>query len=78
MYGCPVGPALVCYTAWDDSRSADRFADGTAALLAELPRAGYRGAVEPMIAGGVPLVRVIVAPTDWPAWDTPPAVSIGH
>ena len=77
VYGSPVGPALVWYTAWDDTRSADRFAAGTAAMLAELPRAGMRGAVERSAAGGVPLVRVIVAPTEWPAWESPPAVVMG-
>ncbi len=76
-YRSPQGPALVWYTAWDDARSADRFAEGTAALLAGLPRAGVRGAVERTVVGGVPLVRVIVAPIDWPAWGSPPAVAVG-
>jgi hypothetical protein len=76
VYSSPEGPALVWYTAWDNTRSADRFAGGTGAMLAGLPRAGSRGAVESTVVGGVPLVRVIVAPTDWPAWDSPPAVIV--
>lgn len=76
-YRSPQGPALVWYTAWDDTHAADRFAEGTAALLAGLPRSGVRGAVERTVAGGVPLVRVIVAPIDWPAWGSPPAVAVG-
>ena len=78
VYDSPEGPALVWYTAWDDTRSADRFADGTAAMLVGLPRAGIRGAVERTVAGGVPLVRVIVAPADWPAWDSPPAIAVAR
>jgi len=77
VYRSAEGPALVWYTAWDDTRSAARFAEGTAALLAELPRVGARGEVERTAADGVPLVRVIVAPIDWPAWGSPPAVAIG-
>jgi len=78
VYRSPEGPALVWYTAWDDARSADRFAGGTGAMLAGLPRAGSRGAVESTVVDGVPLVRVILAPTDWPEWDSPPAVVVGR
>lgn len=78
VYRSTKGPALVWYTAWDDPRSAERFAQGTAAMLVELHRAGARGAVEQETAGGVPLVRVIIAPIDWPEWGSPPAISVGR
>ena len=78
VYSSREGPALVWYTAWDNTRSADRFAGGTGAMLAGLPRAGNRGDVESTVVGGVPLVRVIIAPTGWPAWDSPPTVVVGR
>ena len=78
VYRSPEGPALVWYTAWDATRSADRFAGGTGAMLAGLLRAGSRGSVESTVVDGVPLVRVIIAPTDWPAWDSPPTVVVGR
>ena len=76
VYRSDVGEALVWYAAWDDVRSADRFAGGTGGLLADLPRTGYRGVTDRLTMDDVALTRTIIAPASWEGWAVPPAIRI--
>lgn len=76
VYRSADGPALVWYSAWDDSRSADRFAEGTAALLAAVPRPDAVAQVDRLAADDIPLVRVVVAPESWSYWAALPGVIV--
>lgn len=76
VYESPDGPALVWYTVWDEPAAADRFLGGTAARLAEQPRAGYRGEAVKIPIDGRPGVRVVIAPERWRGWRRVPAAGI--
>lgn len=70
------GAALVWYTAWDDSASADQFKNHTAALLARHRKLGYRLEIDPLLLGGHPSIRIILAPSAWNGWAHPPEAEI--
>ncbi|MGH7704040.1 MAG: DUF6782 family putative metallopeptidase, partial [Gemmatimonadales bacterium] len=78
VYETPDGAALVWYTVWDDSASADRFRTGTAAALSRHRRLGYRLEVLPLVLGvrKIPAVRVILAPARWDRWKTLPVAEV--
>lgn len=76
VYDSPDGPALVWYTAWDDSASAIRFRTGPADGLAKRRRLGYRLEVTPLALDGKPGIRVIIAPSRWSRWKTPPLAEV--
>lgn len=74
VYQTPAGPALVLYTAWDDSTAARRFAAGPARRFQDQVRTGYRTEVERLELDGHAGVRVVRAPAGWSRWaDLPPA-----
>ena len=65
VYSSAAGPALVWYTAWDDTTAASRFLRGTARRLMEKTAAGYEASAVRSTVDGVPLVRVSIGPTGW-------------
>ena len=73
VYRTADGPALVWYTAWDTDRDAAAFGTRIGTPLARRPRAGYRTEAIPVPVAGRAGVRVIVAPTGWTGWGSPPA-----
>lgn len=77
VYRTAEGPALVLYTAWDDSTAARRFATGTGARFRDRARPGYRTEVTQLgpEAGG--MVRVVRAPDGWIGWGLMPAARVG-
>ncbi len=77
VYQTDQGPALVLYTAWDDTTSARRFVDGPAARFAARERGGYRTAVARLDLDGRAVARVVRAPREWPRWSDLPAARIG-
>ena len=72
VYRSPTGPALVLYTAWDDSDAARRFANLTAARFVNRPKAGYRTTAELLTRSGRPTVRIVRAPDGWSRWASLP------
>jgi hypothetical protein len=72
----PGGTALVWYSTWDDSASAQQFLVRTAGALARKRRLGYRLDVRPMKLGQHPAVRVVLAPTSWPGWAHVPEAEV--
>jgi hypothetical protein len=70
------GAALVWYSTWDDSASAQQFLLRTADALARKRRLGYRLDVRPMKLGQHPAVRVVLAPTAWPGWAHVPEAEV--
>ena len=76
VYDTPGGPALVWYTVWDDSVSAEKFRGGTASSLAKRRRLGYRLEVTPLLLDQRPTVRVIIAPSRWDRWKSPPVAMV--
>ncbi|MEO8032315.1 MAG: hypothetical protein ABJC74_05885 [Gemmatimonadota bacterium] len=69
-------PALIWYTAWDDSASAEQFRLHTANLLARRRRLGYRMEVAPLTLSGHPAIRILLAPSSWSGWTHPPEAEI--
>lgn len=72
----PGGAAMVWYSTWDDSASAQQFLQRTADALARKRRLGYRLDVRPMKVGQHPAVRVVLAPTGWTGWPHIPEVEV--
>ncbi len=73
VYRTPAGPALVLYTAWDDSTAARRFAGLTAERFVNRPpRPGYRTTAELLTATARPTVRIVRAPEAWTRWSSLP------
>jgi len=72
----PGGAAMVWYSTWDDSASAQQFLVRTADALARKRRLGYRLDVRPMKLGQHPAVRVVLAPTSWPGWAHVPEAEV--
>jgi hypothetical protein len=70
------GPALIWYSAWDDSASAEQFRLHTANLLARRRRLGYRMEVAALSLNGHPAVRILLAPSAWPGWAHPPEAEV--
>ncbi|HYA53061.1 MAG TPA: DUF6782 family putative metallopeptidase, partial [Streptosporangiaceae bacterium] len=62
VYQSPEGTALVWYTVWDDSASAERFRAGPATAIGRKRRLGYRLDVTWFVTSGHPGVRVVLAP----------------
>lgn len=76
-YRTPGGPALVWYTAWDDSAAAARFEEETGQRLLARSRPGYRTAVERVRVGGPgPVLQVVIAPAAWAGWRRIPALRL--
>jgi len=76
VYQSPEGPALVWYTAWDDSVSADRFRSGTAGALGRKRRLGYRLELSTQPISGHPGIRVVLAPARWARWKSLPTAEV--
>lgn len=72
----PGAPALIWYTAWDDSTSAEQFRLHTANLLARRRRLGYRMEVAALSLSGHPAIRILLAPSGWSGWAHPPEAEI--
>lgn len=72
VYRTPAGPALVLYTAWDDSTAAGRFAKLTAARFVSRPRPGYRTTAEVLTLAARATVRIVRAPESWARWSSLP------
>jgi hypothetical protein len=72
----PSGPALVWYLAWDDKRSADRFTWGFGGKLRQTSREGYRTLLETFELEGKPVMRYVLAPTNWDGWGDVPSVAV--
>ncbi len=73
VYRTPAGPALVLYTAWDDSTAARRFAGLTAGRFVDRPRRpGYRTTAELLTDRARPTVRIVRAPEAWSRWSSLP------
>ncbi len=75
VYETPGGPAIVWYAAWDDERSADRFAQATGRRLNARVRAGYKARFERLRLDGRPGSRFVMAPVGWALWKALPEVT---
>ena len=76
LYRTADGPALVWYAVWDDTRSADRFLRSAGPGLRHTPRHAYRAALDSLDVGGRPATRYVLAPADWPRWESLPSVTV--
>jgi hypothetical protein len=74
LHRTPAGEALVWYVVWDDERSGERFLR-SAAGLRRTSRPGYRATLDSVRIGARPGTRFVLAPTTWPRWVNPPAVT---
>ena len=74
IYRTNAAPALVWYTAWDDSTSAARFFGTVGKRLAANVRPDYRTSVEWATAAR-PTVRTVIAPLGWDRWSRIPTLS---
>jgi hypothetical protein len=71
------GYAVVWWTAWDDTRAAEKFATVLGRSWGERRgAAGRRWAVDQETVAGRPVVRLIDAPDDWAGWRRPPTVQL--
>ena len=71
--------ALVWYTLWDDKAAAGRFLQGLGRAWAKRrsgTAAGRRFEVKGLLISGVPVVRLMDAPTGWVGWKRAPAIRI--
>jgi hypothetical protein len=76
VYQSADGPALVWYTAWDDSLSAERFRNGTGTALGRKRRLGYRLELSTQPISGHPGIRVVLAPARWARWKSLPTAEV--
>lgn len=67
--------ALVWWSVWESERAADRFAALLEREWAKRSHDGRRSQVERVTIDGLPGVRLMFAPADWPRWSDPPEVS---
>lgn len=74
VYRTSSGPALIWYSAWDDSTSAARFQGGVGTRLMARQRDGYRTVAEPVSGRAQPTVRVMIAPVGWEGWTRLPGL----
>jgi hypothetical protein len=69
--------ALVWYVAWDGAAARARFAAGLERAWPGVHRKpGRTFRIESLTVDGVPVVRVVDAPTDWAGWTAIPAARI--
>jgi hypothetical protein len=69
--------ALVWYVAWDDAAARARFAAGLERAWSGTHRkAGRTFRVESLTLDGVPVVRLVDAPTAWPGWTAIPKAQV--
>jgi hypothetical protein len=76
VYQTPDGAALVWYTAWDDSLSAERFRVGTGTAIGRKRRLGYRLEIGSEPLSGHPGVRIVLAPARWTRWKSLPTAAV--
>jgi hypothetical protein len=71
--------ALVWYTVWDDEAAARRFAQGFERAWSRVASsAARRTEIDSIDLDGIPGVRFVDAPADWPGWNNIPAVVAGE
>lgn len=68
------GDALVWYSVWDDAAAADRFARSLERVWGN--RGARRHDVTRVEIDGLPGVRLVDAPADWPDWTRLPAARV--
>jgi hypothetical protein len=78
VYPSPMGPALVWYVAWDDTRSAERFTWGYGGKLRSTSRPGYRTVLESVDLEGRPTTLYVLAPASWEGWGELPRVFVSR
>jgi hypothetical protein len=76
VYQSAVGPALVWYVVWDDTRSAERFTWGYGGKLRSTSRPGYRTLLESFDLEGKPATMYVLAPSAWVGWQEIPKVTV--
>jgi hypothetical protein len=76
LYQTSTGPALVWYVVWDNAASAGRFLRSAGAGLRHTPRRQYRAALDSLDVEGRPATRYVLAPADWPRWESLPSVTV--
>jgi hypothetical protein len=78
VYRSPLGPALVWYIAWDDTRSAERFTWGYGGKLRATSRPGYRTVLESFDLEGRPATLYVLAPAAWDGWGEVPRAFVSR
>jgi hypothetical protein len=76
VYQSAMGPALVWYVVWDDTRSAERFTWGYGGKLRSTSLPGYRTMLESFELEGKPAMLYVLAPSAWEGWEEIPKVSV--
>ena len=72
-------PVLVWYTLWDDKASAGRFLKGLRAAWVRRRgngQSGRRWEITPLLVSGVPVVRLVDAPSGWPGGKRVPTIRV--
>ena len=72
-------PVLVWYTLWDDKASAGRFLKGLRAAWVRRrgnAQTGRRWEIKPLLVSGVPVVRLVDAPSGWPGGKRVPTIRV--
>jgi len=72
-------PVLVWYTLWDDKASAGRFLKGLRAAWVRRRGSGQTGRrweIKPLLVSGVPVVRLVDAPSGWPGGKRVPTIRV--
>ncbi len=75
------GDALVWYTLWDDPPAAERFRLGLERAWGRRRSSGQavrRSEIKGLVVDGVPAVRLVDAPADWPGWKRIPAIRVAR
>ena len=68
--------ALVWWIVWDDERFAGRFLKGLGDRWAAGTRNGHRATAEQIEIDGLPVVRLVSAPTTWSGWNGLPSARV--
>ena len=76
VYQSAMGPALVWYVVWDDTKSADRFTWGYGGKLRSTSLPGYRTLLESFELEGKPATMYVLAPSAWAGWEEIPKVVV--
>jgi len=72
---------LVWYTLWDDAPAGARFFRGLERAWAKRRSGGpavRRSEIKQLVLSGVPVVRLVDAPTRWSGWRHVPAIRVGR